>query len=130
MVLLAAGTELANKTASMYSAISQTSYTRGALTRKLEARIRGGGDVPAQFLFNAFDDVARTVLPDVSGHWEAFESLGAREVHLAGSGPTLYAPVAKKEVGTAMQLLLSKKYGWPAFLVSAWQPVGGEPWEP
>ena len=93
-------------------------------------RIRGGGDVPAQFLFNAFDDVARTVLPDVSGHWEAFESLGAREVHLAGSGPTLYAPVSRKEVGTAMQLLLSQKYGWPAFLVSAWQPVGGEPWEP
>ena len=130
MVLLAPGTELADKTASMYSAISQTSYTRGALTRKLEARIRGGGDVPAQFLFNAFDDVARNVLPDISRHWEAFESIGAREIHLAGSGPTLFAPVAKREVGTAMQLLLSQKYCWPAFLVSAWQPVGGEPWEP
>ena len=129
MVLLAPGTVLANKTASMYSAISQTSYTRGALTRKLEARIRGGGDVPAQFLFNAFDDVAWNVLPDISRHWEAFESVGAREVHLAGSGPTLYAPVARKEVGTAMQLLLSQKYGWPAFLASAWEPAGGELWE-
>ena len=129
IVLLSPGAKLPNKTASMYSAISQTSYTRGALTRKLEARIRGGGDVPAQFFFNAFDDVARDVLPDMSGHWEAFESLGAREIHLAGSGPTLFAPVAKKEVGTAMQLLLSQRYGWPAFLASAWEPAGGEPWE-
>lgn len=126
IVLLAPDSELANKTATMYSAISQTSYTRGALTRKLEARIRGGGDVPAQFLFNAFDDVARGVLPDISRHWEAFESFGAREIHLAGSGPTLFAPVAKKEVGTALQLLLSQRYGWPTFLASAWQPAGGE----
>ncbi len=129
IVLLAPDTGLADKTASMYSAISTSSYTRGALTRKLEARIRGGGDVPAQFLFNAFDDVAQTVLPESSRHREAFESLGAREVHLAGSGPTLFALVAKKEVGTAMQLLLSERYGWLAFLVSAWQPPEGTPWE-
>ena len=127
IVLLAPGTGLADKTASMYSAIPRTSYTRGALTRKLEARIRGGGDVPAQFFFNAFDSVARNVFPDISRHWEAFESVGAREIHLAGSGPTLFAPVAKKEVGTAMQLLLSQRYGWPAFLVSAWLPAEGEP---
>ena len=129
LVLLAPGTELADKTASMYSAISQASYTRGALTRKLEARIRGGGDVPAQFFFNAFDDVAHAVFPNLSRHWEAFESLGAREVHLAGSGPTLFAPVTKKEIGTAMQLLLSQKHGWTTFLASAWEPAGGEPWE-
>jgi 4-diphosphocytidyl-2C-methyl-D-erythritol kinase len=67
------------------------------------------------------------VFPDISRHWQAFVSVGASEIHLAGSGPTLFAPVAKREVGTAMQLLLSQRYGWPAFLVSAWQPAGGEP---
>jgi 4-diphosphocytidyl-2C-methyl-D-erythritol kinase len=111
----------------MYGRLGEANFTKGALTRKLEARIRGGGDVPPQFLFNAFDAIAFDAFPGLEHYWNTLLSLGAREIHLAGSGPTLFAPVAKREVGTAMQLLLSQRYGWPAFLVSAWQPAGGEP---
>ena len=122
MVLLNPKFEVPGKTAKLYGMLGETSFTKGALTRKLEARIRGGGDVPPQFLFNAFDEVAFDAFPGLDRYWDALYSLGAREIHLAGSGPSIFAPVSRKEVGTALHLLLRHQYGWDAHLVSTWWP--------
>ena len=111
-----------NKTAALYGMLTPANYTRGFLTRKLEARIRGGGDVPAQFLFNAFDDVAFNAYPGLEGRWNTFAELGAREIHLSGSGPSIYALTPRREVGVAIQLLLRHKHGMNAHLVRAVQP--------
>ena len=110
------------KTAAAYEALGPTNLTRGALSRKLEARIRGGGDVPPQFLFNAFDGLAFELYPGLDTYWETLQSLGAREVHLAGSGPSIFAPVANRETGTAIELLLRHQHGWDARLAPAWRP--------
>ena len=118
LVVLSPDIRLANKTATLYGSLTEADYTRGALTRKLEARIRGGGDVPPQFLFNAFDDVAFEAFPGLDVYWNSMHALGAREIHLSGSGPTIYAPVSKREVGSTIQLLLQHKHGWNARLVS------------
>ncbi len=122
LVLLRPPIHIPNKTATLYSMISPASFTRGLLTHKLAGRIRGGGDVPAQFLFNAFDEVAFQAFPDLKEYWDTFESLGAREIHLAGSGPCLFALVPDRGVGTAIQLLLQHRYGWESYLVSRWDP--------
>ena len=122
-VLLCPDIDVENKTAAMYSSIPASNYTRGALSRKLEARIRGGGDAPPQFFFNAFDETARATVSGLSEYWQGFEALGAREIHVAGSGPTLFASVAQREVGTALQLLLEHKNRWRSYLVSAWNPA-------
>ena len=106
-----------NKTASLYGRLSSANFTRGALTRRLAARIRGGGDVPPQFLFNVFDDVALDTFPGLRECWDAMHALGAREVHVAGSGPSLFAPVSSREVGSALQLLLTHQHGIEAHLV-------------
>ena len=111
-----------SKTAALYGMLTPANYTRGFLTRKLEARIRGGGDVPAQFLFNAFDDVAFDAFPGLEECWNTFAELGAREIHLSGSGPSIYALMPRREVGTAIQLLLRHKHGINAHLVEAVQP--------
>jgi 4-diphosphocytidyl-2-C-methyl-D-erythritol kinase len=126
IVVLAPAIGLPRKTETLYSTLGRSNYTRGALTRKLEARIRGGGDAPAQFLFNAFDAVAPEAFPGLREYWDTFHSLGAREIHLAGSGPSMFAPVSRREVGTALQLLLERRYGFAAHLASAWQPPGEE----
>ena len=112
----------ASKTAALYDTLTPANYTGGMLTRKLEARIRGGGDVPPQFLFNAFDDIAPTAYPGIERYRNAFAQLGAREIHLTGSGPSMYALMPKREVGTAVQLLLKHKRGWNAHLASAVTP--------
>lgn len=112
----------ASKTAALYDMISPANYTRGALTRKLEARIRGGGDVPPQFLFNAFDDVARRGYPGIERYMAVFAGLGAREIHLTGSGPAMYALMPRRELGTAIHLLLRNAHGWDARLARAIAP--------
>ena len=118
VMVLAPHIDLPDKTAAMYAALPETAFTRGALTRKLEARVRGGGDVPPQFLFNVFDNVGQEAYPALREYWDVLYSLGARELHLAGSGSAIYAPVSRKEVGTAIQLILQRRYGWEAHLVT------------
>ena len=122
IVILTPDIHVPSKTASLYGRLTQANFTRGLLTRKLEARIRGGGDVPPQFLFNAFGEVARDAFPDLENYWSTFGSLGAREIHLAGSGPSMFAMVSRKEMGTTLNLLLKHTYGWESHLVSAWHP--------
>ena len=111
-----------SKTAALYGKLTPANYTRGFLTRKLEARIRGGHDLPAQFLFNAFDEVAFDGYPGIEHCWNTFTELGAREIHLSGSGPSMYALMPRREVGTAIHLLLRHKHGMNAHLVEAIQP--------
>ena len=114
----------ADKTAFMYRSITEESYTRGGLTRKLEARIRNKGDIPSQFLFNAFDTVARDVEPDVARCWSDMHAAGAREIHVAGSGPTVYAAIERKEIATAVHLVMEKIKGWPSIVTRAWPDAG------
>ena len=114
--------EASSKTAALYGMLTPANYTRGFLTRKLEARIRGGGDVPAQFLFNAFDDIAFDAFPGLEHCWNTFAELGAREIHVSGSGPSIFALMPRREVGTAIHLLLRHKHRMNAYLVSAIQP--------
>ena len=78
--------------------------------------------MPAEFLYNAFDEIARETYSGLEEYWGALGSLGAQEIHVAGSGPSLYAPLSRREQGTAIALLLSRTRGWNAHLVSTVQP--------
>ena len=115
--------QLQNKTATMFGMLSGGGLDRGALTRKLEARIRGGGDVPAQLLYNRFDAEANRAYPGLARYMETLTSMGATEIHLCGAGPSLFTLVSRREVGTTLQLLLARKYGWRSHLVSPTPPV-------
>lgn len=110
--------DLPKKTETMFSKLSSMSYTNGGLTRKLAARLAGKGDTPPQFLFNVFDEVALDAVPGLRGYRDAFTSVGAREIHVCGAGPSLFAPVSSKHHATAMQLLLQHRHGWDAHVVS------------
>ena len=113
-----------DKTAFMYRSITEENFTRGGLTRKLEARLRNGGEIPPQLLFNAFDTVARVVEPDVDRCWSDMYSAGAREIHVSGSGPAVYAAIDRREIATAVQLVMEKIKGWPSMVTRAWPHVG------
>ena len=115
-----------DKTAFMYRSITEDNFTRGGLTRKLEARIRNGGDIPPQLLFNTFDEVARAVESDVDRCWADLHSAGAREIHVSGSGPALYAAIDRREMATTVQLVMEKIKGWPSMVTRAWHPAGAD----
>ena len=118
-VLASPKLDLPDKTATMYRALTPQNFTRGGLTRKLEARIRGGGDVPPQLLFNAFDDAARAAVPEVERCWADLRAAGAREIHLAGSGPTIYAAIDRKEIATTIHLVMDRIKGWQSVVARA-----------
>ena len=125
LVIAIPDTDLPDKTAAMYRALTPDNFTRGALSLKLEARIlHHGGDVPPQLLFNTFDSVARVVVPEVDRCWNDMHSSGAREIHVAGSGPAIYAAVERKEIATTIHLVMERIKGWNSLVTRAWPNPG------
>jgi len=125
LVILAPWMAVPGKTGELYSRLSPGDFTRAVLTHKLAGRIRGGGDVPAQFLFNVFSDVAPSVFPGWQEYDDGFRAVGAGEIILCGAGPALFAPAPSREVGLAWQLMLERQRGWRAYLVRRWDPPRG-----
>ncbi len=104
------------KTERLYASLKASHYTRGETTDRLVALLTGGslkerspfktntspsplkergieGEGLALNLFNVFDNVAVDSFAGLGGYWEQFLKAGAREVHLAGSGPALFTLV-------------------------------------
>ena len=123
LIVLCPVIQLDGKTGRLFSQVTPDMYTLGDLSHKLAGRIRGGGDVPAELMFNVFDRLAPKVFPGWTMYRDALTSLGAREVILAGAGPSMFAKAPRKELGTAWQLLLEKQRGWRVFLTRPWQPA-------
>ena len=122
LVILAPEIALAGKTGTLFGLVGSERHTRGVLTHKLAGRIRGGGDVPAQFLFNVFNDAAPEAFPGWEEYADGFLAVGAREIMLCGAGPAMFALAPSREVGLAWQLMLEKQRRWRAYLVSRWDP--------
>lgn len=105
------------KTASVFSHVNESMFTRGSLTHKLAARVRAGGDCPPEFFFNQFGGIAEEMFPGWEQERDHLMSLGARDVMLCGAGPSMFIVPPTKELGTAWHLLLTSVHGKRAFLV-------------
>ena len=114
--------QISNKTANAYRHIQNHHFTNGGLTRKLEARLRSKGDLPPQLIYNTFDNIASDLYPELQSYWDALQSVGAKEIRLAGSGPSIYTPIRNKEIGTAMELLLKYRHGLNVVLAQSVYP--------
>ena len=123
-LLLVPKVNLPNKTPFMYSKIDDSHFTSGGLSRKLEARVWGGGDVPDELLFNVFHIVAETSIGQVQVGVELLNKIGCRSAILSGSGPALFARIANLESARAIQILLEHKYRVDAIIAES-VPLGG-----
>ncbi|SVB99648.1 uncharacterized protein METZ01_LOCUS252502 [marine metagenome] len=119
IVIIVPNIELENKTKTMYSYLIEDSHTSGGLSRKLEARIRNGGDCPPQLMFNGFLDLAKTTMPGIKEAIRIFNKVGVQEIQLAGSGPSLFTIVKRKEIATALSLLLTHKHQLESYVVDS-----------
>jgi 4-diphosphocytidyl-2-C-methyl-D-erythritol kinase len=82
---------LANKTRRMYSLLTPTDHTDGSAARRLADAIRQGKPLADEQLFNVFDGPAFRTFPELERLRRALLAAGARSVHLAGSGPAVFA---------------------------------------
>ena len=104
------------KTASVFSHVNESMFTRGNLTHKLAARIRSGSDCPPEFFFNQFGNLAESLFPGWNAERDQLMALGARDVMLCGAGPSMFTVPLSKELGTAWHLLLTTVHGKKAFI--------------
>lgn len=82
------------KTKELYSRLDKSHYTNGSrVTRALEA-LPGTGQLASSLLYNVFDAIALEAFPGLEKYWRTLEGVGATNIHLAGSGPTLFATTA------------------------------------
>ena len=98
-----------SKTTQMFRLLGDSMYTSGSLSRKLAARIKGGGDCHPAFMFNVFQQTAQGMYEGWQDAYDSFSSLGARDITLSGAGPSMFAVVSSKEVGTAWTLILGRR---------------------
>jgi 4-diphosphocytidyl-2-C-methyl-D-erythritol kinase len=91
LVLLRPPGELPDKTRRLYASLGPQHYTFGDRTLALAEALRRGLGLREGTFSNAFAAVAPFIFPGWEEHRRRLVEAGARAVHLAGSGPTLFA---------------------------------------
>jgi len=97
------------KTERLYANLKASHYTGGQTTDRLVARLTRGREVIPSLLFNVFDDVARDSFAGLEEYWERFLKAGAKEVHLAGSGPALFTLMKDKAQAEDLYIRLQQQ---------------------
>ena len=81
------------KTKQLYASVRPSHYTDGQITDKF---IKALGEFKPSMLFNTFENVAFDRFSGLKVYKEHLIKLGASNVHLAGSGPTLFTMLEDK----------------------------------
>jgi len=81
---------LPGKTKQLYNSLKASHYTNGQITDRLTAALREGREFTPSILFNTFENVAFIRFSRLEVHQKHILKMGADNIHLAGSGPTLF----------------------------------------
>lgn len=82
---------VSRKTARLYASLKPGHYTDGQITERLVKALRDRRGFKPSLLFNTFENTAFDFFPGLETFRDHFIKLGADSVHLAGSGPALFA---------------------------------------
>jgi len=88
--------KLQGKTKRLYSMLQPSHFTDGKITDKLVADLKSGGEVHTSQLFNTFENVVFARGEELTNYRDHLLKIGAPNLHLAGSGPTLFILMNKK----------------------------------
>jgi 4-diphosphocytidyl-2-C-methyl-D-erythritol kinase len=110
-----------NKTEYLYTSLDRSCFNEGQFTGRMVALLRHGDAPPLSSLYNAFEIIAFTVYAGLEEHWRNFSALSADNIHLSGSGPTLFTIVRDMTQGEKLYSSIISR-GLEAYLV---QTVAG-----
>ena len=91
VLLIPPGTHIEAKTAMLYQRLRTTHFTKGQFVRAALFSLRAGKRIPQDLMFNVFEKVAFDFFPGLPEIKSVFEEAAEARVHLAGSGPCLFA---------------------------------------
>ena len=100
---------IVRKTEQLYTSLKDAHYTDGQITQRLVEGLREGREFTSSLLFNVFENIAFTRLSQVSVYREHMVKFGATNVHLAGSGPTLFTLVKDKAQAEKLYIHLQRQ---------------------
>lgn len=104
------------KTTRMYGMLNESHFRHGGLTDSLVRELQQGTALHFNMLCNTFESVAFDFFPQLGEYRKKFLDAGAKRVHLAGAGPTLFTLVPDRASGEALVSRL-KNEGLEAYLV-------------
>lgn len=94
------------KTRQMYGRLRVADFTRGEFVEAGLLSLRQGKRLDPALMFNVFERVAFAFFADLDRYRQAMEEAGALRVHVAGSGPSLFAVFSEeKEAGEVFSRL-------------------------
>lgn len=88
--------QLPGKTAKLYASLKPGHFTDGGITVRLVAELKAGKQFDPSLLFNVFENVAFGLFPEIGISRQHMVKLGAADIHLSGSGPTLFTLVKER----------------------------------
>ncbi|TRZ94021.1 MAG: 4-(cytidine 5'-diphospho)-2-C-methyl-D-erythritol kinase [Dehalococcoidia bacterium] len=113
--------QIPHKTQQLYSRLDKQHFTGGQFVGKaIEAWLQNRRISPS-LLFNVFDSIAFDAFPGLEDYWERFKEAGAPAIHLAGSGPALFAPADNEAAAEELHRCLCQQ-GLEAYIVSTILP--------
>jgi len=113
--------QMPGKTQQLYARLDDQHFTQGQFTDKAVAAWSGDRQISPSLLFNVFDKVAFDAFPGLEEYWKCFEEAGGADIHLAGSGPALFAPVNSEAKAEELHRRLCQQ-GLEAYSVSTVVP--------
>jgi 4-diphosphocytidyl-2-C-methyl-D-erythritol kinase len=96
VLIVPAVPRIPEKTKRLYASLKPSHYTDGQITEKLIKALKASEKFKPSLLFNTFENVAFDHFTGLEVYKEHFIKLGAPNVHLAGSGPALFAMLEDK----------------------------------
>ena len=118
MLLVVPPVSIPEKTRRMYASLRPGDFSDGSWTTNLAEEITAGKAVTDAVICNAFERSAYEVFPGLEKYREWMLAAGARVVHLAGSGPSLFALVSGEAEARAMRARITRpKTGERVFAV-------------
>ncbi|MFU8796478.1 MAG: 4-(cytidine 5'-diphospho)-2-C-methyl-D-erythritol kinase [Dehalococcoidia bacterium] len=118
VLLVPSLTRMEGKTGQMYARLTGTHFTDGRRVQECVAALRQGKAVDRTVMVNVFESVAYDLMPELDAYRKALLEAGAPAVHLAGSGPCLFASLSARE--KAVELLSHlKKQGFECYLAAS-----------
>ena len=106
---------LPGKTKRIYSMLRPSHYTDGKITEKLVKYLKSGGEFNGSLLFNVFENVVFAGGEELTIFRDHILRIGVPNIHLAGSGPTLFTMLENKSQAEDLLIRL-KNQGMEAYL--------------
>ncbi len=122
LVLMVPPWSVPQKTSNMYARLATADFSDGRYSQRFIDALASGREPAEELVYNCFQRAAYEVWPGLAHYRDALLAGGARGVHLAGSGPALFALARGQEEARALQAGLGALPG-QAFVVGT---VGAE----